>query len=129
MSDVKVTKAQQEFFAEFSKDSVKQILGPILEFRGLEGVNDEMLEAVVAQVDLKDLTLAIARGFLERVEFTTLKRVDKFMRGEEFAAVAEASREVNALVQSALIEVIAPLIPLTPEEQAEKDKREETKAE
>lgn len=120
MTDIKVTKAQREFFEVFATDSVKNILGPILEFRGLQ-VNDEILTTVVDQVDLKNLTEAIAKGFIERVDFATIKRVDKFMKSEDFAAVATASQQVNALVQGALIETIAPLIPLTPEEQAAKE--------
>ncbi|WYV99330.1 hypothetical protein KoPa4_00162 [Pseudomonas phage vB_PpuM-KoPa-4] len=120
MAEVKLPKAQREFYGAFARNAVQNILAPILEFRGLD-ISQEGLDAVLDQVDLKDLTAAIAAGFNERVDFKTIVKVDKFMKGEEFLSVVQASSEVNALVQGALIEVIAPLIPLTEEEKAAKE--------
>ncbi|WYV99501.1 hypothetical protein NoPa_00162 [Pseudomonas phage vB_PpuM-NoPa] len=120
MAEVKLPKAQREFYGAFARNAVQNILAPILEFRGLD-ISQEGLDAVLDQVDLKDLTAAIAVGFNERVDFKTIVKVDKFMKGEEFLSVVQASSEVNALVQGALIEVIAPLIPLTEEEKAAKE--------
>lgn len=120
MTQAKLPKAQREFYGAFARNAVQNILAPILEFRGLD-ISQEGLDAVLDQVDLTSLTAAIAAGFNERVDFKTIVKVDKFMKSEEFLNVAQASGEVNALVQSALIEVVAPLIPLTPEEQAAKE--------
>ncbi|WYV99672.1 hypothetical protein Kassivere_00163 [Pseudomonas phage vB_PpuM-Kassivere] len=120
MAEVKLPKAQREFYGAFARNAVQNILAPILEFRGLD-ISQEGLDAVLDKVDLKDLTAAIAVGFNERVDFKTIVKVDKFMKAEEFLSVVQASSEVNALVQGALIEVIAPLIPLTEEEKAAKE--------
>ncbi|WYV99160.1 hypothetical protein Amme3_00164 [Pseudomonas phage vB_PpuM-Amme-3] len=120
MAEVKLPKAQREFYGAFARNAVQNILAPILEFRGLD-ISQEGLDAVLDKVDLKDLTAAIAVGFNERVDFKTIVKVDKFMKGEEFLSVVQASSEVNALVQGTLIEVIAPLIPLTEEEKAAKE--------
>ncbi|WYV99849.1 hypothetical protein Roomu2_00169 [Pseudomonas phage vB_PpuM-Roomu-2] len=120
MAEVKLPKAQREFYGAFARNAVQNILAPILEFRGLD-ISQEGLDAVLDKVDLKDLTAAIAVGFNERVDFKTIVKVDKFMKGGEFLSVVQASSEVNALVQGALIEVIAPLIPLTEEEKAAKE--------
>lgn len=107
---VKLNKAQKAFFGEFAHNAVTGILGPVLEFKGVE-ITPEQLEDVVATLDLSDLTNAIGREFLERVSFKTLVKVDNFMKGEEFNSVVQASTIVNAMVQSELVQVVAPLIP------------------
>lgn len=115
VTPVKLTKAQREFFGKFSSNAVENILGPVLEFKGVE-ITAEQVSNVVATLDLTELTNAIGRAFLERVDFKTLVKVDKFMKGEEFTSVVLASSEVNALVQSELVQIVAPLIPHDPEE-------------
>lgn len=107
---VKLTKAQREFFGAFASNAVENILGPVLEFKGLE-ITAEQVSEVVKTLDLTDLTNAIGRAFIERVDFKTIVKVDKFMKGDEFLSVVLASSEVNALVQSELVQIIAPLIP------------------
>lgn len=106
----KLTKAQKEFFGAFSANAVENILGPVLEFKGVE-ITPEQVAEVVATLDLKDLTNAIGFAFLERVDFKTIVKVDKFMKSEEFMSVVTASSEVNAAVQSELVQIVAPLIP------------------
>lgn len=107
---VKLTKVQREFFTNFSRNAVSNILAPVLAFKGVE-ITDEQVAEVVATIDLTTLTQAIADAFLERVDFKILQKVDKFMRSDEFMSVVAASSEVNAMVQSELVQVIAPLIP------------------
>lgn len=111
----KLTKAQKEFYGVVARQAVHNILRPILEFRGVE-IDDEGFDKVVDTIDLSDLTNQIGLAFNERVEFTTMKRVDKFLKSEDYIQVMTAFGEVNALVQAALIETVAPLIPLTDEE-------------
>lgn len=112
---VKLTKAQKEFFGSFAVNAVENILGPVLEFKGVE-ITAEQVAEVVKTLDLTDLTNAIGRAFIERVEFKTILKVDKFMKSEEFSSVVMASSEVNGLVQSELVQIIAPLIPQDAEE-------------
>lgn len=107
---VKLTKAQREFFGAFASNAVENILGPVLEFKGIE-ITPEQVSEVVKTLDLKELTAAIGAAFMERVDFKTILKVDKFMKSEEFTKVVMASSEVNALVQGELVQVIAPLIP------------------
>lgn len=112
---VKLTKAQREFFGTFASNAVENILAPVLEFKGVEITAEQVVE-VVKTLDLTELTNAIGRAFLARVDFKTIVKVDKFMKGEEFTSVVLASSEVNALVQSELVQIVAPLIPHDPEE-------------
>lgn len=111
----KLTKAQREFFGAFASNAVENILGPVLEFKGVE-ITAAQVSEVVKTLDLTELTNAIGRAFIERVDFKTIVKVDKFMKGEEFTKVVLASSEVNALVQSELVQIVAPLIPHEPEE-------------
>lgn len=106
----KLTKAQKEFFGAFASNAVENILGPVLEFKGVEISNDQLME-VVKTLDLTELTQAIGQAFLDRVDFKTILKVDKFMKSDEFSSVVMASSEVNGLVQGELIQVVAPLIP------------------
>lgn len=106
----KLTKSQKEFFGLFAVNAVENILGPVLEFKGVD-ITAEQVSEVVKTLDLTDLTNAIGRAFIERVDFKTILKVDKFMKSEEFAKVVAASTEVNGLVQGELVQVVAPLIP------------------
>lgn len=117
---VKLNKAQREFFGTFAANAVENILGPVLEFKGVEITAAQVAE-VVKTLDLTELTNAIGRAFIERVDFKTIVKVDKFMKGEEFTSVVLASSEVNALVQSELVQIVAPLIPQDAPEQLELD--------
>lgn len=107
---VKLNKAQREFFGAFSRNAVSNILGPVLAYKGVE-ITDEQLAGVVDTIDMSTLTQAIAEAFMERVDFKTLVKVDRFMKGDEFMSVVAASSEVNAAVQSELVQIIAPMIP------------------
>lgn len=121
VAPVKLTKTQREFFVQFSKGAVAGILGPVLEFKGVE-ITPEQLAEVIETMDLTDLTKAIGQAFLARVDFKTIVKVDKFMKSEEFMQVVQASSEVNAMVQSELVQAVAPLIPTdAPAEPAEPD--------
>lgn len=110
----KLTKAQKEFFGAFASNAVENILGPVLEFKGLEITAEQ-----VSTLDLSELVASIGGAFLERVDFKTLKAVDKFMRSEDFVNVVLASTEVNAMVQGLLVQIIAPLIPVDSEREVE----------
>ena len=110
VAPAKLTKGQREFFNVFARGAVAGILGPVLEFKGVE-ISEEQLAAVIDTIDLTDLTRAIGQQFIARVDFKTIQKVDKFMKSEEFAKVIQASSEVNALVQAELVQAIAPLIP------------------
>lgn len=107
---VKLTKAQREFFGSFASNAVENILAPVLEFKGVD-ITAEQVAEVVKTLDLTELTNAIGRAFMERVDFKTIVKVDKFMKSEEFTSVVMASSEVNALVQGELVQIVAPLIP------------------
>lgn len=110
VAPAKLKKAEREFFSTFATGAVTGILGPVLEFKGVE-ITDEQLADVIATLDLTDLTTGIGQSFLSLVDFKTLVKVDKFMKSEEFIKVIQASSAVNAMVQEQLVQVIAPLIP------------------
>lgn len=119
---VKLTKAQKEFFGTFAANAVENILGPVLEFKGVD-ITAEQVSEVVKTLDLTQLTNAIGRAFIDRVDFKTIVKVDKFMKSEEFTNVVLASSEVNAMVQGELVQIIAPLIPQdeAPSEQSDEE--------
>lgn len=112
---VKLNKAQKEFFGAFASNAVENILGPVLEFKGVE-ITAEQVHEVVKTLDLSELTNAIGAAFMDRVDFKTIVKVDKFMKSEEFTSVVMASSEVNAMVQGELVQIVAPLIPVDEEE-------------
>lgn len=109
---IKLTKAQREFFGAFAHNAVENVLIPLLELQGVE-LNEEQAKAVMAQIDLKDLTQAIGEGFLERVDFKTITKVDRFMKSDDFVKVISASTDVNAAVEAELVQIIAPMLPET----------------
>ena len=106
----KLPKAQQEFFEEFARAGVQNTLGPALRYKGLE-ITEDQVSAVIDTIDLKQLTDTIAMKFTDRVEFKTIKKVDTFMKSDEFRTVIEASQYVNSEINDLLISIIAPLIP------------------
>jgi len=122
---VKLNKAQREFFGSFASNAVENILGPVLEFKGVD-ITAEQVTEVVKTLDLTELTNAIGRAFIDRVDFKTIVKVDKFMKGEEFTSVVMASSEVNAMVQGELVQIIAPLIPSDESSDIPQDEAEAT---
>lgn len=109
---IKLTKAQREFFGAFAHNAVENILIPLLELQGVE-LDADQAAAVMSHIDLKDLTQAIGEGFLERVDFKTITKVDRFMKSDEFVKVISASTDVNAAVEAELVQIIAPMLPET----------------
>lgn len=106
----KLPKAQREFFETFARVGVSNLLGPALSYRGIE-ISEEQVGNVVDTLKLDSLTEAIAKEFTDRVDFKTIKKVDAFMKSEEFRIVVEASTEVNRAINDLLVSIVAPLIP------------------
>lgn len=107
---VKLTKAQKEFFGAFAFNAVTGLLVAVHEMND----SDEEVETLVGLVqdtDLTELTQTIAEKFLERVDFATLKKVDKFLKSEDAIGVVTASTEVSNSINDQLIELVATLLP------------------
>lgn len=111
----KLTKAQREFFYEFAKNDLSNTLFPILHAQGI-GLTPELAEELLGMVDLGAYTEVIGAAFLERVDFTTIKRVDKIMKSVEFNNVIIASQQVSDVVNDERIRILAALIPVADEE-------------
>ena len=107
---VQLNKPQREFFLKFAQSAVSGVLFPALESKGFV-VPAEMRETVINGLKLDDLRDAIAQHFLANVDFNTLQKVDKFMRSEDYAKVANASAEVFVAVEKELLEIVIPMIP------------------
>lgn len=106
----KLTKAQKEFFGAFAFNAVTGLLVAVHEMNG----SDEPVENLVGLVqdtDLTALSQTIGEKFLERVDFATLKKVDKFLKSEEAISVVVASTEVSNSINDILIEIVSTLIP------------------
>lgn len=111
----KLTKAQREFFYDFAKNDLSNTLFPILHAQGLQ-LTPELAEELLKMVDLNSYTETIGQAFLERVDFATIKRVDKIMKGDEFNNVIIASQQVSDVVNEDRIRILAALIPVADEE-------------
>jgi hypothetical protein len=111
----KLTKAQREFFYEFAKNDLSNTLFPILHAQGI-GMTPELAEELMSMVDLDAYTEIVGAAFLERVDFATIKRVDKIMKSEEFNNVIVASHQVSDAVNEERIRILAALIPVADEE-------------
>jgi hypothetical protein len=111
----KLTKAQREFFYDFAKNDLSNILFPILHAQGLQ-LTPELAENLLSMVDLDSYTETIGQAFLSRVDFTTIRRVDKIMKSDEFNNVIVASQQVSDAVNDERIRILAALIPVADEE-------------
>ena len=107
---IKLTKAQKEFFGAFAFNAVTGLLVAVHEMNGSDTPQEELV-GLVQDTDLKDLTQVIGQKFLERVDFATLKKVDKFLKSEDAVSVVVASTEVSNSINELLIEIISTLIP------------------
>lgn len=114
----KLTKAQYEFFEAFARNDLSNTLFPILASQGLE-FTEELAEQLLDLVDLKAYTEIVGAAFLERVDFTAIKRVDKIMKSDEFNAVIVASHQVSDAVQEEKMRILVAMMPLEEEETAE----------
>lgn len=107
---IKLTKAQKEFFGAFAFNAVTGLLVAVHEMNGSETPQEELV-GQVQDSDLSKLTQLIGQKFLERVDFKTLVKVDKFLKSEEAISVVVASTEVSNSINQELIEIVATLIP------------------
>lgn len=106
----KLTKAQREFFYDFARNDLSNALFPILAAQGLQ-FTSEIANEVMDSLNLDAYTEVIGAAFLERVDFATIKRVDKIMKSDEFNNVIVASHQVSDVVHDARIAILAALIP------------------
>lgn len=111
----KLTKAQREFFSEFAKNDLGNALFPILHAQGIQ-LTPELAEELLNLVDLDAYTEIVGAAFLERVDFTTVKRVDKIMKSDEFNNVIVASQQVSDIVYDERIRILSALIPVADED-------------
>lgn len=107
---VKLTKAQKEFFGAFAFNAVTGLLVAVHDMNGSETPQEELV-GQVQDTDLSKLTQLIGQKFLERVDFKTLVKVDKFLKSEEAISVVVASTEVSNSINEELIELVSTLIP------------------
>lgn len=107
---IKLTKAQKEFFGAFAFNAVTGLLVAVHEMNGSEEPVENLV-GLVQDTDLTELTQTIGAKFLERVDFATLKKVDKFLKSEDAVSVVVASTEVSNSINDQLIELVSKLIP------------------
>lgn len=89
----KLTKAQREFFTQFTANALTNLIvqgaAPEYQMQVLEIARAHFSENVPA-----DLVESAGKLFLEQAGFATIKRVDAFLKSEEYAAVSRASSVV-----------------------------------
>ena len=107
---IKLTKAQKEFFGAFAFNAVTGLLVAVHEMNGSDAAVEDLV-GKVQDTDLTALTQLIGEKFLERVDFATLKKVDKFLKSEDAVSVVVASTEVSNSINDVLIEIVSTLIP------------------
>lgn len=79
---MKLTKAQQVFFTQFVEDAIRSTMEDVK--------STEKIETFLSEADLTPLVSEYATSLLKQVDFTALKRVDRFLRSEEYQAVMSA---------------------------------------
>lgn len=107
---IKLTKAQKEFFGAFAFNAVTGLLVAVHEMNGSDAETEDLV-GLVQDTDLSALTQVIGEKFLERVDFATLKKVDKFLKSEDAISVVVASTEVSNSINELLVEIVSTLIP------------------
>jgi hypothetical protein len=107
---IKLTKAQREFFGAFAFNAVTGLLVAVHEMNNSDAKTEDLV-GKVQDTDLSELTKLIGADFLSRVDFSTLKKVDKFLKSEDAVSVVVASTEVSNSINEKLIEIVSTLIP------------------
>lgn len=106
----KLPKAQREFFAEFARNDISNSLFPILHSQGLQ-FTPEVANEILDQINLDAYVELIAKEFTDRIDFATIKKVDKIMKSDDFHNVIVASQQVSDAVNEARITILTSLIP------------------
>ncbi len=107
---IKLTKAQREFFGAFAFNAVTGLLVAVHEMNGSDAEVEDLV-GKVQDTDLTALSQLIGEKFLERVDFKTLVKVDKFLKSEDAISVVTASTEVSNSINEVLIDIVSTLIP------------------
>ena len=110
----KLTKAQREFFSEFARNDLSNTLFPILAGQGVT-FTPELATQLLDMLDLDAYTEIVGQAFLERVDFVTLKSVDKIMKSDEFNNVIIASHQVSDAVHEERMRILVALSPVEAE--------------
>lgn len=110
----KLTKAQKEFFSEFARNDLSNTLFPVLAGQGIT-FTPELAKELLDMVDLDAYTEIVGQAFLERVDFATIKRVDKIMKSDEFNNVIVASHQVSDAVHEERMRILVALSPVEEE--------------
>jgi hypothetical protein len=111
----KLTKAQREFFREFARNDLSNTLFPLLAGQGIT-FTPELAASLLDMVDLEAYTEIVGAAFLERVDFATIKRVDKIMKSDEFNNVIVASHQVSDAVHEERMRILVALSPAEDED-------------
>lgn len=93
----KISKVQKEFFGKLLEDTVVTIVAQIAqdEYKEqLPAVAGVILKQSFAEGKLDQAVSAIAEAMLTKVDFKTLKKVDTFMKSDDFVKVIQATHEV-----------------------------------
>lgn len=93
----KLSKQQKEFFQSFVRETIVGIVSQISgeETAGrLPAVADIILKESLAVGNLDHIVDATATAMLDKVDFKTLKKVDAFVRSEDYVKVMMATHSV-----------------------------------
>lgn len=104
----KLTKTQKAFFEKFAKNILTNTILMDMTSKGFE-VTDEVVvqvQKLVDQQNVDSLVTAVGTAMLERAEFKTLVKVEKFLNSEEARTATRAAQEVGATVQEELYALI-----------------------
>lgn len=93
----KISKVQKEFFGKLLEDTVVTIVAQIAqdEYKEqLPAVAGVILKQSLAEGKLDQAVSTVAEAMLAKVDFKTLKKVDAFMKSDDFVKVIQATHEV-----------------------------------
>lgn len=93
----KISKVQKEFFGKLLEDTVVTIVAQIAQDaykEQLPAVASVILKQSLAEGKLDAAVGSVAEAMLAKVDFKTLKKVDTFMKSDDFVKVIQATHEV-----------------------------------
>lgn len=96
------------FFERFAKNIITNTVLLELSNQGNTITDDlsEKIQQAINGQDVSTLTQAVGVAMLERVEYKTLLKVEKFLVSEEARTAMIAAQEVGNLVQAEVFEMI-----------------------
>lgn len=111
-----LTKKQREFFDRFSRNILVNTLIMRLDQAGMALTDEDVakINLVVDSADVSSISKAASEKLLEKVDFATLVKVEKFLTAPETKKALDAAQEVGIAVQVEVYDTLNQLFSESP---------------